>query len=86
MLNGFGGAVELSRFVGDPDDSRWPDEPTADLVDHLGATWLPRVKQEHAVVRWLEHNQPDQVLASSLETSGVLAAEEGPQVHHGSFS
>ena len=81
----------MSRFVGDPDDFRWPGESrrlmvTADLLEQLGATWLPRVEQEHAVVRWLEHNQPNQMLASSLETSGVLAAEEGPQVHHGPTS
>ena len=67
----------MTRFIGDPEDFRNPDEPrhlvvTADLLVELGVADEDRSEQERAVRHWLADNEPPKVLAASLRAEGFL--------------
>ncbi len=67
----------MSRFVGDAQDFRRPDEPpvlviTEDLLDELGVTGCSRDEQLMAVKGWLADHEPNRVLAHSLREDGLL--------------
>lgn len=67
----------MSRFVGDAQDFRRPDEPpvlviTEDLLEELNASTSARAEQERSVKQWLADNEPNKVLARSLREDGFL--------------
>lgn len=68
----------MSRFVGDAQDFRRPDESpvlviTEDLLEELSVSKSARVEQERAVKQWLADNEPNKVLARSLREDGFVA-------------
>ncbi len=79
----------MSRFVGDAQDFRRPDEPpvlviTEDLLDDLGVTGCSRDEQLMVVKGWLAdhepNHEPNRVLAHSLREDGLLAENVSKQL------
>jgi len=71
----------MSRFMGEAEDFRQPNEPrrilvTRDLLAGLGVADVPREDQERVVREWLVDNEPHQLLALSLRHDGFMAAED----------